>query len=310
MLSIRRRPRLSVIVVAYRMPAQLENTVRSLSPEQQRGADGDDYEIVVVENRSDATASPQRLRSWAPNVRYVLREESGSSPAAAVNAGARLARGRYLAIMVDGARMVTPGVISATLDALGTARRPVVSVPGYHLGDRLHPEAALLGYSTEQEQQMLAEMAWWEDGYRLFDRAVLSASCRDGFLRPIAESNCIALTRRHFRRLGGFDERFTTTGGGFVNLDFYRRCVDSRGVQLLVLPGEGTFHQFHSGATTGAPDVDRDALLDEMRAEYEQLRGRIHAPPSRTPVLFGEVGTHARPFFEHSRTMAQAGADR
>ena len=309
MLPIRRRPRLSVVVVAYKMPRQLHNTVRSLSARHQHGVEADDYEIIVVENRSDEPADADALRALTPNLRHVVRDEDGGSPAAAVNHGARLARGRYLAIMVDGARMVTPGCVRGIIDAAATTRRPVVSVPGYHLGDQLHQEAVLSGYSAEQEQRMLADLRWWEDGYRLFDRAVLSASCRDGYLRPIAESNCIALNRRHYFRLGGFDEAFVTSGGGFVNLDFYRRSVDDRGSRLLVLGGEGTFHQFHGGATTGAPGVDRDVLLAEMVAEYERIRGCIHAPPQRSPEIFGEVGEHAQPFWEHSRRRMQVGAE-
>ena len=122
--------------------------------------------------------------------------------------------------------MVTPGVVANILAAQRVADTPVVSVPGYHLGEQLHQEAVLSGYSADQEQEALAELDWRADGYRLFDMAVLSASCREGYLRPMGESNCIAVPRRLFAALGGFDERFISRGGGFVNLDFYRRAVD------------------------------------------------------------------------------------
>lgn len=299
-----RPPQLSVVLVVYDMPEQAYNTIRSLSPGHQRGVAAGQYEIVVVENGSESLLDPATVRSIAANARYVLREERGTSPAAAVNDGILRARGRWVAVMVDGARMVTPGVVQGILLGQRLGRGTLVSVPGYHLGDQLHQDAARSGYSADEEQQMLAAMGWLEDGYRLFQRAVLSASCRDGYLRPLGESNCIALSRRDFRRVGRFDEAFVTLGGGFVNLDFYRRAVDACR-RLVVLPGEGTFHQFHGGATTGAPAVDRDALLDDMRAEYQRIRGQVHAPPQRKPLLLGEVSQLALPFLAHSVARAE-----
>lgn len=279
------------------MPTQAMNTLNSLSSRHQH-VESHEFEVVVVENRSEHTLSAEHLADIGPNIRYLIREERGESPAAAVNVGAAIARGEYLAVMVDGARMVTPGVVPNILAARTLASTPVVSVPGYHLGQRLHQEAVLHGYTVDQEQEELGRLGWREDGYRLFDMAVPSASCGGGYLQPIAESNCIALPRRLFEELGGFDTGFSTTGGGFVNLDFYRRAVD-RGT-LVLLPGEGTFHQFHGGATTGAPGVDRDALLDAMRAEYVALRGQVHGPPTQSPILLGKIGPHAMPFLAFS----------
>lgn len=292
------RPLLSVVVVVYDMPQQALNTLVSLSPDHQREADARDYEVVVVENSSAAMLSPEDVTRSCPNARYLRRDEAGLSPAAALNEGAARARGRVLALMVDGARMVSPGVVAGIIRSQAVAAEPVVSVPGYHLGQRLHQDAVHDGYGAQQEQRALAALDWRADGYRLFDMAVPSASCSGGYLQPIGESNCIALSRRLFKRLGGFDEGFVSRGGGFVNLDFYRRSVDVG--TLVVLPGEGTFHQFHGGATTGAPDVDRDALLLEMRAEYERLRGEPHRPPLQTPILLGRVHPSAVRFLENS----------
>lgn len=297
--------RLSIIVVVYDMPVQALNTIRSLSPKHQHGVAAGDYEILVIENRSANALSPRDVTKAAKNARYFLRDEAGRSPAAAVNFGVAQAAAPTVAIMVDGARMVTPGVVSGVLLAQGLAQNPVVSVPGYHLGDQLHQDAVRVGYDVAQEQQMLTALDWRTNGYQLFRRAVLSASCGDGYLVPLAESNCIAVPRDLFISIGGFDERFVSTGGGFVNLDFYRRAVDRRGSTLVVLPGEGTFHQFHGGATTGAPDIDRERLIDEMRAEYRRLRGGDHMSPQQAPILLGVIDTAALPFLAHSVQRAQ-----
>jgi GT2 family glycosyltransferase len=287
-----------VVVVVFDMPQQAMNTIYSLSPHHQQDVDGRDYEVVVVENTSNRMLVPDDVRAVAGNVRYVRRDEPGVSPAPALNAGVAASTAPVICLMVDGARMVTPGVTANILRAQGLVPDPVVSVPGYHLGTSLHQDVAGTGYSAEQEQRELESVGWRDDGYRLFDMAVPSASCSQGFLLPVGESNCLAMSRRVFEEIGGLDEQFVSRGGGFVNLDLYRRAVD-RGT-LVLLPGEGTFHQFHGGATTGAADVDRDQLLDEMRQEYLDLRGQQHAPPQQTPILLGRVPDKALPFFRHS----------
>ena len=53
-----RRPRISLVLVVYKMPLQARNTIRSLLPEYQRGCDAADYEVIVVENRSSELLDP------------------------------------------------------------------------------------------------------------------------------------------------------------------------------------------------------------------------------------------------------------
>ena len=96
----RRRPLLSVIVVVFDMPTQAMNTLNSLSSRHQH-VESHEFEVVVVENRSEHTLSAEHLADIGPNIRYLIREERGESPAAAVNVGAAIARGEYLAVMVD-----------------------------------------------------------------------------------------------------------------------------------------------------------------------------------------------------------------
>lgn len=301
----KRVPLLSVILVVFRMPRQATNTLVSLLPPYQRGVGDRDYEIIVVENESDQMLEAAQVTSMGRNIRYLTRQESSQSPAAAINAGAALARADHVAIMVDGARMVTPGVIRTLLTIRGLGTTAVGSVPGYHLGAALHQEAVKSGYDESEEQRLLADIDWTADGYRLFDHSVLSASCERGFLVPLAESNCLMVSRRLFRQAGGCDERFITPGGGYVNLDLYKRVVESPGVQLFIVPGEGTFHQFHGGATTGARDIDRDALMPELAAEYQRLRGAPYRQPEDPGYLFGDIPNSALPFLAHSLAARQ-----
>lgn len=305
MIRLSPRPRLSVVVVVFRMRAQAMNTLYSLSTAHQRAVRSSDYEVIVVENASDEMLDPAAVARLGPNFSYLRRQEPGVSPVPAINAGAELARGSQIAVVIDGARMLTPGVVRGILDAGRLARTTVVAVPGYHLGDRLHTAAAERGYTAAEEQLWLADLDWRADGYRLFTRCVLSASCSNGFLMPMAESNCVAVSRSLWQTLGGFDERFTTPGGGFVNLDFYRRAVLARSAVLVVLPGEGAFHQFHGGATTAH---DHEAAVAEMRAEYRRLRGTDYSPPEVPGVLLGEIHKPAARFVEHSAAVLQVSA--
>ena len=73
-------PRLSILLVVYRIPRQAENTIYSLSARHQQGVSEDDYEIMVVENSSGAVLGEERARALGGNVRYFYREEMGVSP--------------------------------------------------------------------------------------------------------------------------------------------------------------------------------------------------------------------------------------
>ena len=76
-------------------------------------------------------------------------------PVPAVNFGASQARGTHITIMVDGARMLSPGVLSYTLAATRLDRMAVVAVPGYHLGKKLQQRSMLEGYCEEVEAEIL-----------------------------------------------------------------------------------------------------------------------------------------------------------
>lgn len=295
------RPVLSVVVVVYSMPEQAERTLHSLSPAYQRGVHAAEYEVVVVENRSERLLGEERAMARCPNARYFLLDGHSPSPAHAVNFGSSEARGRLLGVMVDGARLLTPGVVELALLAERADSGALVSVPGYHVGSELQQRAVHGGYDEATEERLLRGIAWPEDGYRLFDIACFSGSCAGGFFLPYAESNCLCLSKTTFERLGGFDERFRSPGGGYVNLDFYVRATELSETRLFVTPGEGTFHQFHRGITTGGVREDaREQLMEDIHAEYEALRGHRFAMPTREAFYLGRIPENARRFVDDS----------
>jgi hypothetical protein len=84
-------------------------------------------------------------------------------------------------------------------------------------------------------------------------------------------------------KLGGFSEQFTSPGGGFVNLDFYKRALDYC-KESIVLLGEGTFHQIHGGVTTNSINQE---MFDQFAEEYGRIRKTAHFPPTKKPILVG-----------------------
>ncbi|HEX7672448.1 MAG TPA: glycosyltransferase [Polyangiaceae bacterium] len=294
-------PVLSLLVVVYDMPGQARRTLQSLSPAYQENARAEDYEVIVVENASPRLLGREAAESTGPNVRYFPREDTSGTPVGAMNFAASQARGAMLAALVDGARLLSPGIVELGLMAHRAAPGAVLAVPGYHLGSELQQKAVESGYDEAAEARLLEQIAWPSDGYRLFDIACLSGSCAGGFFAPFAESNCLCVPRSHFEQLGGFDPAFVSAGGGYVNLDFYRRVCELPETTLFVAPGEGTFHQFHGGVTTGGVrDAERARLMTDIGAEYRSVRGRPFASPTREPFYLGKIPANARRFVQRS----------
>ncbi len=293
-------PVLSFVVIVFDMPEQAKRTLLSLSPEYQQNVSAHDYEVVVVENSSERMLGESAALACSPNARYFCREETSKSPAGAVNFGASQALGSAVGIMIDGARMLTPGVVVNTLAAFRATPAAVVAVPGYHLGDELQQRSA--GHDETVDDALLAQIAWPNEGYQLFDVACLSGSSKGGVFRPLAESNCLCMPRSTFDELGGCDVRFDLPAGGLVNLDLYKRACEFPGTTLFVLHGEGSFHQFHGGLTTGGISADeRKQLIEQAKAQYEALRGQAWtAPTTIDPTFFGKVHPPALRFVHQS----------
>jgi hypothetical protein len=291
--------KLSVLVVVYRMPRQAENTIFTLSTAYQRDITEEEYEIVVVENRSDQCLDPDRLRQIAPNARYFLRDEAGVSPAAAVNFGFAQCRASIVGLMIDGARMVTPRVLRWVLRAFFAFEKPLVATPGYHLGPDRQWKSRYTGYDEQAEQALLSTVDWRRDGYSLFDIACIDDTNNEGFFSPFIESNCFFFRRKCFLDIGGADERFQTPGGGILNLAIFNHMCRLPRTKFVVLLGEGSFHQYHGGVSTSGLE-DREAMLEVFREEYRTLYGHRIEGYDREPVIFGAVSPHLLPHLNWS----------
>ena len=149
---------------------------------------------------------------------------------------------------------------------------------------------------------MLDSVAWRADGYELFNISTFSGANRRGYLQPIMECNCVFSSTQNFAHIGFADERFQLRGGGSINLHMYRSLGTLPDSTLHVLPGEGSFHQFHGGVTTFGY-ADRQAEIERHRVQLHSLwPGGFHSL-RRKPQLFGEVCEQAQPFLDYSRDM-------
>jgi hypothetical protein len=240
------------------------------------------------------------------NFRYFQREERGVSPAPAINFGFAQARGACIGLMIDGARMVTPGVVHHVLAANRITPDALIVVPGYHLGEHEHQFHTTHDYTEAKEQNLLDAIGWEQDGYALFSLACLSGANPHGVFHPFMECNCMFLAAGVFRDIGQADERFDLPGGGALNLALYRKAALHQRTKLFVLPGEGSFHQLHGGVTTSEVP-DREGLLSRINQQLDELLGCHFTSPTIRPTLLGTVAPAA---FRHLQFSIEQGRQR
>jgi SAM-dependent methyltransferase len=278
--------KLSVVVVAFDM----EREFKSLSPAMQRDIAVGDYEIIVVDNGSRVPVVEAKLKTIAPNVRVLRIDDAGVSPVPAINRGLTAARGHLVGVFVDGARMASPGLLAKALAAAMPHEQPVIGTIAFHLGPKNQADSLAEGYNQAVEDELLAKSEWEANGYRLFDISVFAGSSLGGWFDPPAESNAVFLTRDHWIKLGGYDARFVSPGGGLCNHDLWERaCMDADTLPIILL-GEATFHQAHGGVATGMPRGDeRQELGKTFLTEYVQVRGRDYKRPKREMLYFGTL---------------------
>ena len=283
------------MVVFYNMRREASRTLHSLSRAYQEGLDGTSYEVIVLENGS---AADQRLgnafvRDFGPEFRYVdLGKDARPSPVGALNHGIRISQGRALALMIDGAHVLTPGVLRFGLLALSAYGPAIVATQQWYVGPGQQGESMDDGYDQAFEDRLFDRIQWPANGYRLFEIGHFVGE-RD-WLDGVWESNCLFVSRAQLRQVGGFEERFSMAGGGYANLELYERLGSSPDATVCSILGEGSFHQVHGGTTTNQTDAaERRSRVFGYGRHYADLRGRAFRGPGKPIHFVGRITTGA-----------------
>lgn len=296
-------PLISVIVIFFNMRREAPRTLHSLTRGYQRDCEDIQYEVIAIDNGSPEPLSQQMVEAFGPEFSYHYFDTASCSPVDAVNHGATLARGRLLTISIDGARILSPGILASISRLSGAYEAPFIYTLGLHLGPDIQNDSVLKGYNQQVEDELLDKSGWERDGYQLFTIASLAGSSIEGYLGPLAESNCFCIPENEFTELGGFNPRFQTPGGGLVNLDFFQRACQAPGMTPVVLLGEGTFHQVHGGVATNVPMQDHP--METYQEEYRLIYGHSwEIDKSLQPVFFGRLHPAARGFLEQAPMSA------
>ena len=271
------------------MPNAAPRSLFALSSAHQRGLTSDDYEVIVVDNGSPRPLSPDTLAALPANFRCVSLARPLPSPAAAANLGLELARGEVVGLLLDGARLATPGLLSLARRAAASHPRAVVTTYGWLLGHRAPDEVVACDdvAAAAQTQILLDAVDWPDDAYRLFEVARSDGST--GWFGLGFESSALFMPRALWRELGGLDERFDEPGGGFLGLDLYERALRRPGIEPMLLLGEGTVHQPHGGVSTDRTMADLEQRFLTWRDHYIALHGHDLRLSTPTLTYFGTL---------------------
>ncbi|MHB1058744.1 MAG: CmcI family methyltransferase [Rhodanobacter sp.] len=276
---------LSVLVNFYNMQREAARTLASLGHDYQQGTADLDYEVLCIDNGSEPPLDPDWVASFGPQFRLIRPSRRLASPCAALNEAALQARGDYLAVMIDGAHLLTPGVFREARAAWREHADAVIAVRHWFIGGDQR-WLALAGYTREQENQLFERIRWPANGYDLFRIGAPIGENPEPWFDGLSESNSLMLPAALFDRIGGFDEAFNQAGGGFANLDLWRRASNAADGPLVSLVGEASFHQFHDGTTTNVDDAEKDLRVRSYANAYRALRGEDFAGVHRSRLSF------------------------
>ena len=283
-------PKLSIILVAYKMQREMPRTLRSFLPPIQRAVEDVDYELIVVDNGTSEALVLGDLLHGSPRPVRLVRIAPGDaqvSPTGAVNNAVRdYATGNCLMVCMDGARTPSSHLVRRTVDVLTRHPDAFAFAGSRHLGLKPQMQSVREGYDQAAEDVLLDSVPRERDLDRLWAISVWAGAHHDGSKLLLQnESNAFAVTTKTWETLGGYDEGFVRPGGGLCNLELFSRYVLRPSALNVLLLGESTFHQVHGGAATS-----HDGYFNDSLAEYSQVTGKDYSLPSYS--FLADLGEH------------------
>jgi hypothetical protein len=283
---------------------EAENSLHSMTRGYQSLPAGIPYEVIAIDNGSRRPLSSDRISAFGPEFRYKYVSTTSVSPVEAINTACREARGEELLVVIDGAHILSPGVLKRTIDAFSLFPTPFVATVPFHLGPKHQTESILEGYNEQAEDQLLRQYDWKRNGYELFKVAGAFGDSSGGWFGCLFESSCFGMRKVDYFALGGLDERFQSRGGGLVNLDFFNRALTQNNLEYVMLLGEGTFHQIHGGVASN--EKLQTHPWEEFSKEYLRIRGMPYKQTIRRPYHLGMIRNEALHIAKTSAEVGQA----
>ncbi len=205
-------PTFSIVIPTYARPQSLATALDRIS---KLDWPVDDYEVIVVDDGSPA-GNESVIWRLADRLDVRLLKQVRKGPAAARNAGARHARGEFLAFLDDDC-LADPGWLKALSRAFAD-----------------HPQALLGGETSNAlADNPFSEAAQHISGY--LNHHLTAESGVPKFFT----SNNIALSAAVFARVGGFNTQFQRPAG--EDREFCRRLSEC-GYQLRVVEDAMVLH--------------------------------------------------------------------
>lgn len=201
-------PTVSVVVPHHEAQADLDLVLTALTLQDHPATR---LQVVVADDGSRVL--PDTRAAGGLDVRVVRQQRAGFRAAAARNLGAAAAEGHVVAFL-DGDTVPEPGYLRAL------TRLPALLPDALTVGRRRHADlggwspARLRAWLTRggPPPRELTEPTWLRDGYREH-RDLLDVDSRS---HRYVISAVMALHRDLLTELGGFDERFSSYGGGLA----------------------------------------------------------------------------------------------
>lgn len=274
------------------MQREAPRTLLSAGLPYQQGICESDYEVIAVENGSNRPLSAATRRALPVGVRIVDMPEPQPSPVFAMNWAARnVARADTVLFAIDGARIFSDRLYAEMLAAHALVEDAFVYTLGWHLGPKVQMISTGEGYNEEVEDRLIASSGWPKKADALYEVSVYAGSSQAGVFAPVAESNAFSVRRDLLDRIGGYDERFLSPGGGLSNLELFARYATRTNARNVCLLSEGTFHQTHGGIATSGR-----VPWQKFQDEHTEIFTRPYELPVYERLYYGSVRPKAARF--------------